>query len=144
MYIKKKGWKLNKLTPLLHYKFLKDNTRIGHTSSHGRTVVEKRRENWTDSKLSRWKQVWTEIVNCPRYLLSHYEYIVMSFFNICSKQGCHFTWKNLVFDNLGKKKTWKYLEFEKFWKKPEIFIKNLILSNFTVSFQYLTQFLTLI
>ena len=32
-------------------------------------------------------------------------------------QGCHFTWKpgktlkNLEFDNLGKKKNWKNMEF---------------------------------
>ena len=29
-------------------------------------------------------------------------------------QGCHFTWKNMEFDNLGKKN----LEFKKLWKKP--------------------------
>ena len=23
-------------------------------------------------------------------------------FYLCKKQGCHFTWKNLEFDNLGK------------------------------------------
>ena len=28
-------------------------------------------------------------------------------------QGCHFTWKNMEFDNLGKKKTWNLRNFEK-------------------------------
>ena len=35
-------------------------------------------------------------------------------------QGCHFTWKNLEFDDISKKKNLKVLEFEKFQIKPGI------------------------
>ena len=46
VYKKKTSLKIKNLhTPMLHCKFLQDYTRLGHTSSHGRTVVEKRREN---------------------------------------------------------------------------------------------------